>query len=299
MTTLTLQQAVRNAIEAERCAAEFYETMARRANDVPTRHFFEDMVRVEAAHGGEIEKLGRKLLDGSIPERADSDVSVIETAPEWLKAEEVDIDEAFEVALECESRAALFYDAIADQFPGEGARFFRSLARAEEQHARTLGRALHDLRNPDKARLTLGQAVRNAISAERASAAFYRVLATRVSNPSAKKFFLELVGVEHLHATEIENVSRSLLHGPLAHRANIQVESVETAPWWTFDDNVDVVGAMYVALEAELHAARYYAMVASQLQGEEAEFFHSLARTEQDHAELIRAALAKTAIAAA
>lgn len=88
MRTLTLQQAIRNAIEAEDSAAEFYRRMAHRTDDPVTQKFFEDMGKVERIHADEIEGLGRSLVEESLPETADSDVALIESAPEWMRAAE-------------------------------------------------------------------------------------------------------------------------------------------------------------------------------------------------------------------
>ena len=54
MITLTLAQAVRNAMEAERAAAKFYEVLAGRAEDATTRGFFQEMVRLEQQHGAKV-----------------------------------------------------------------------------------------------------------------------------------------------------------------------------------------------------------------------------------------------------
>ncbi|MBI5536854.1 MAG: ferritin family protein [Deltaproteobacteria bacterium] len=299
MIVLTLRQAIRNAIEAENAAAGFYRQMAQRAADPVTRAFFEDMERVEQLHGEEVEELAGRLAVGSLPESQDSDVSMVESAPEWLKADDVALEDAFEVALECENRAALFYDALADHFSGDGSRFFRTLASAEEQHATALRRALQDLRAPARPPLTVGQAVRNAIAAELASATFYRELAARVVDPAARRFLTDMIGVEDLHAAEIEKLSRSLVQGPIALRADMRIESVETAPSWTLDGSLAVEAALGVALQAEQHAARYYAMIATHLEGEDADFFRALSRTEQEHALLIASALGVQATEAA
>jgi rubrerythrin len=296
MVTLTLAQAVRNAMEAERAAARFYQELADRADDARTRKFFQNMVEVERQHFSEVEEVGRQLVEGTIPVDPNTDVTVIETAPEWTQIDWIDIDEALQLALECEQRACLFYGALADHFPSPGAEFFRTLSGVEKEHARMLQAAINDRLPVHRSPMTMGQAVRNAIAAERASAVFYRTLARRVQDPAARKFFLDMVSVEHLHAAEIERISDSLKHGPLAERANEPVDNVETPPSWSVGDDPDIDLALRVALEAERHAALYYANMAGHLEGPDADFFRSLARTEEEHAAMIGETLRKRAM---
>jgi len=297
MGTLTLGQAIRNAIEAERAASRFYSDLAARAEDPLTRRFFEEMIRVEQHHSSEIEDIGHKLVDGSLGLSGAGQITVVEPAPDWTHPDDLGIDQGLQLAFECESRAARYYAALAEGFPGPGAGFFRMLAHTEEQHARLVHSELEGRQAARATTMTLGQAVRNAIQAERSSADFYRKAASRTSDSAARKFFEDMIGVEHLHAGEIERLSRSLHQGPLAERANVPVDIVETAPVWDYDEELDIDGALHVALEAEKHAALYYGVVAGYFEGRDEEFFRELARTEEEHARMITSTIQKRSLA--
>ena len=133
-----LGQALRNAIAAERLAARFYAELQVRAADELAETLFARLAAQEEAHAETIEKLARRLEAGELPADADQDVSIVETALGWDEAWDITLRQGVALALEAERHAALYYDALADCFEGEGARLFRELASAEEDHARWL-----------------------------------------------------------------------------------------------------------------------------------------------------------------
>jgi rubrerythrin len=135
---MTLGQAIRNAAEVERAAARFYRMLAERASEPRARAFFEKFAEDEVAHAEALEQEGRQLgsdFDTHLPEAC---LRVVETTPGWEAEETIDAEQAFQIALEAEIHAALYYDTMADYTTGEVAGFFAGLARTEEEHAEQL-----------------------------------------------------------------------------------------------------------------------------------------------------------------
>lgn len=137
MAPFTPQQAIRDAVEAERKAAEFYDLLAEGARDPEAKAFLAAMARAEVEHAESILALGTRLA-GDLPARPAGDVELVETLPEWRFAEGLSLDQALRVALDAEHQAAIYYDAIADLLPAPFDAFFRDLAGVEEQHARAI-----------------------------------------------------------------------------------------------------------------------------------------------------------------
>jgi rubrerythrin len=137
-TTLTVKQAVRNAVDSEYAAARFYRALVALDLEPKVREFFDDMAQQEEVHARSIEEAGKRLVGEELPEHADMNVSEVEAAPEWLVVESIDAHQALAMARENEYRASLFYDALADYCPEPEARFFRDLAQCEIEHARRL-----------------------------------------------------------------------------------------------------------------------------------------------------------------
>ncbi len=128
-------EAIRNAVEAERAAARFYSFLATEAAGPDARRFLEDMAGVELEHARSIQEAGERLLKGPMAERANMDVSLIETLPEWRFVEHLSLADALDVALAAEQMASLYYDALSDLFEDGEREFFVGLARAEDSHA--------------------------------------------------------------------------------------------------------------------------------------------------------------------
>jgi rubrerythrin len=135
MPTITPNQAIRNAVAAELASARFYALLADSTEDPTTRAFLEEMADLERKHARDIETMGAKLVDGPLAERADSDVSMVETLPDWKYVDDITLPQALEVALQAEQQAALYYDALADFLEGPVMEFFQQLSKQEEEHA--------------------------------------------------------------------------------------------------------------------------------------------------------------------
>lgn len=134
----SVSQAVRNAVAAERAAARFYRALSALDLSPEVHAFFTKMAQQEDEHAQAIEKEGKRLVDGELPERADMDVRAVETAPEWLIADSISKVDALALARENELKASLFYDALADFCPEPEAEFFRRLAQTELEHVKML-----------------------------------------------------------------------------------------------------------------------------------------------------------------
>jgi rubrerythrin len=66
------------------------------------------------------------------------DVSSVESAPEWLIADDISLQQAVEMARDNEHKASLYYDTLADYCAQQEAEFFRRRAETEMEHARKL-----------------------------------------------------------------------------------------------------------------------------------------------------------------
>jgi rubrerythrin len=133
-----LGQLVRNAVAAEQAAAAFYRSLAKDTRAKDAFAFLTDLAEQEDEHAREIEGFGRDLIAGALPVDPNMDVDTIETAPAWRYAVDLSLDQALGVALEAETSAALYYDAVADSLTGEAETFFRDLSKTELDHARQL-----------------------------------------------------------------------------------------------------------------------------------------------------------------
>jgi len=147
MADMELSQAVRNAVEVERAASRFYQSLLPKAADTKARAFLEAMMAEEDHHAANIEAMGKRLLSGELPDTpAGLNCHLVETAPEWARVEEITLREALEIALEAEIHAELYYDAVADSVgKGPVSEFFSSLARDEKEHAKRLDDLLQRL----------------------------------------------------------------------------------------------------------------------------------------------------------
>ena len=142
MATISLVQAIRNALEAEDAAARFYDLLAHSTDDRQARNFLLAMAEDEKRHHQQISRLALKAADQPLPDIPDDNCELVETAPEWAELDQLDYDSALAVALEAEEHAELFYDALAGALQGregdEGKKFFQDLAATERQHATRL-----------------------------------------------------------------------------------------------------------------------------------------------------------------
>lgn len=135
---ISLSQAIRNAVEAERGSYRFYIFVAENTTDKEARGFLKEMAEQEKMHADAVENLGKKLAGGQLPVRAEDNVEVVETAPGWKFVEDISLAEALHIAREAEQSAILYYETLADFFPEPLKDFFAQIARTEEDHLRTI-----------------------------------------------------------------------------------------------------------------------------------------------------------------
>ncbi|MEZ4219968.1 MAG: ferritin family protein [Polyangiaceae bacterium] len=136
--TFTVAQAVRNAVAAEKAAAQFYRALAVLDVSPEVRGFFLEMAEQEDQHAAAIEAGGKRLVGAQLPAQANMEVRGVETAPEWLIANDISPEQALQLARDNEYKASLFYDSLADFCPEPEAGFFRQLAMTEIEHAKLL-----------------------------------------------------------------------------------------------------------------------------------------------------------------
>jgi rubrerythrin len=130
--------------------------------------------------------------------------------------------------------------------------------------------------------MTFAQAIRNAVKAERAAEQFYKQLAERTDDPKAREFLEEMARQEDEHARSIEKLGAGEASGDMGG-ADWNVETIETAPEWAFQANLDLEQALSIAMENEQHAELYYGALADSAQGRVADFLREIARAEGLH----------------
>ncbi len=138
METVTLGQAIRNAIAVEKGAKKFYDRLVRNSKDPEVQAFFENMAAQEQEHVDWISDVAEKLDAGDLPQSPDSKVHGVERAPGWCDVDDINLAEAVSLALEAENSAALYYDAMSDMTQGAARDLFLKLTKIEEQHAEAL-----------------------------------------------------------------------------------------------------------------------------------------------------------------
>jgi rubrerythrin len=134
-TKINARQAIRNAVEAELAAARFYQLLAESTGDAESRAFLAELAEQEILHARAIEAKGIEIAGGPLPARAEGEVEMIETLPEWRFADDLTLAQALDIAFEAETQASMYYDAFADYLEGAGKEFFAELARVEAEHA--------------------------------------------------------------------------------------------------------------------------------------------------------------------
>jgi rubrerythrin len=143
-------------------------------------------------------------------------------------------------------------------------------------------------------KLTKAQAIRNAIGAEEAAARFYQTLANTMDDADVRSFFESMEKMESEHARAIDEKAKAMGVLDMPEQAEAHVEMVETAPGWVYQADLTLDQAVAVAIESENHAALYYDAMSGFFDGELAEFFTQMARTEEQHAVMLRDKMQKT-----
>jgi rubrerythrin len=136
--SISLAQAMRNAIAAEEAAEKFYLSLAAGCAEEKGRTILKEIAAQERNHAATLQSLADKLVAGQLPERADALVHGIETAPAGKHRTDLKLAEALEIAIDAENSAILYYDALASTSSGEASTFFLQMLKEEEGHAATI-----------------------------------------------------------------------------------------------------------------------------------------------------------------
>jgi len=136
--SITLAQAIRNAIAAEHAAEKFYLGLVAGCSDDKGRAILSNIAAQERQHAATLEEVAVRLVAGQLPERADALVRGIETSPAGASPEGLSLAEALEIAVDAENSAILYYDALASTASGEAATFFEHMGKEEEAHAEAI-----------------------------------------------------------------------------------------------------------------------------------------------------------------
>jgi rubrerythrin len=140
---------------------------------------------------------------------------------------------------------------------------------------------------------SVGQAIRNAVEAERGSYRFYTFIAENTTDAEARKFLKEMAEQEKMHAEAVENLGKKLAGGQLPVSADDNVEVVETAPGWKFVEDISMAEALAIAREAEQSAILYYETLADCFPEPLKDFFAQIAKSEEDHLKTIEEKLGR------
>ncbi len=153
---MSLEQAARNAIDAEMSSAGYYLLIAESVADGQVREFFTLMADQERQHAEHIRVLARRLGAGALPHSPNTAVRSVEAVMGWEGRSEMAFQEAVELALAAENNAELTYETWAEQLEGAAAELFLALAADEARHAMILQQVLDSSSTEELARsLTL------------------------------------------------------------------------------------------------------------------------------------------------
>ncbi len=141
MSCITVPQAIRNAIETETAAANFYRSLVPRARDADTARLLIGMVRDEEAHAQQLTAVVDALSVGPLPDAADELAHLVESSPP-LSSSNISFVKALFLALDAEHHAAHFYSVVAEATSGDVRDLFLRLAAVERGHARRIEQML-------------------------------------------------------------------------------------------------------------------------------------------------------------
>jgi len=144
VASITVSQAIRNAIESEKSAGDFYRSLVPRARDPNTAQLLEAMSRDEEAHARQLVRLAESLAATPLPPAADDLAHLVESTPPLSSGAGVSFVKALYLALDAEHHAAHFYTVVADATSGGVSTLFNRLAAIERLHAEKLERILDE-----------------------------------------------------------------------------------------------------------------------------------------------------------
>ncbi|OQB08621.1 MAG: putative trifunctional 2-polyprenylphenol hydroxylase/glutamate synthase subunit beta/ferritin domain-containing protein [Deltaproteobacteria bacterium ADurb.Bin207] len=145
MENLSIEQALRNAVEAELAAARFYSRLAEHTTDPTARRLVQQLHDDELKHAAAIELMSRRL-GKVLPVHATDGYAMVEIEHEWDLDSNINYLSVLERAIAAERKASRFYGTLATAFTGEARSFFDELSMVEELHANRLLKLLEKAR---------------------------------------------------------------------------------------------------------------------------------------------------------
>jgi rubrerythrin len=139
--------------------------------------------------------------------------------------------------------------------------------------------------------VSFGQAIRDAIEAEKSASGYYRALAKRVRDEEARQFIDDMAAQEDEHARSLEELSRRLDDGELPSLTSATPIQIEQGVEPSLSEEMSLVEAVRNAIAAEEGAQRAYLGLAEVAEGEARELFNALAATESRHAYTLKTLL--------
>lgn len=295
MTKPILTRALRDTLELQSAAARFFGALAQRASVPTTRKLLLDFARVEQLLALEVEAMTSQLTDAALPDRANTRVAGIKTAPEWSAVQEPTFEQSIAIALDCTRRAFHHHTDTAHRLDGRPSSFFLNLAQSEQERASMLDSVLAKR----LAKLIEGHDV-SVVFAEtldtvrRAGKAYAR-MAARTSRARTREFLKGMVEVCSLHAA---NIQAFVPHARELDERDRVFDDLLSVCLPVLDGplvELDFISAMRMAMEAQKRAALVHGMLARVLDGDEAQQLLDVAEAERRHAATIASVLDRMA----
>jgi len=146
---VTIEEAIRNAIETERFSAYYYDQLSLITEDRRARGFLMKIAAQERRHAAKVERLGLMLADRELVRQACVDVSLAETTcSSWDGEETITYHKALEIALETKNNVERFYRTLAGLLRGEVVALFTVLADDEREQIQALERFMRTATPP-------------------------------------------------------------------------------------------------------------------------------------------------------
>lgn len=143
-------------------------------------------------------------------------------------------------------------------------------------------------------RMTLGQAVRDAIEGERQAARLYALLAMKAAPGEARTFLEDMSAQEAQHQLDLERFAESLEQGSVPATRGADLGEVASALPPVPVEGLAFEAALSLAIEAETHAHALYGIMATRTRGMVSQFFQRMAAAELQHSGQLQALLDAT-----
>lgn len=141
--------------------------------------------------------------------------------------------------------------------------------------------------------MTMERALENAILAELAGARFYEGLAGLTSDEEAKGFFLEMAAEEIDHARHLRQKALTPGAGLELQRVLPERPPASRPPEEGLLEEINLLDAIDVAIEAEQDAMMTYTLLAGQTSRSVSVLFMEIAQTEERHMNILQSLQAR------